>query len=831
MNFNVKKANIYSAIRWERISFLRLAHALRQMLFALFILIFILFLYGFVLEDFSRDTNRSLLGFSIILLVSYVSVHIKSSFFETKLKRPRLDTSIQKAFLGDHNLAEFLSFGAAKAANKAVRFGPSSTHLLYFLLKDDPRLETVFSRLLLDIDKVKRDLKRSLKINEESFEKAITESINIAVSKKHERITSGDLLSALAKVDEVFEEILLMSKLKKEDIDNLVIWLENIERKKMIAKKFWRYENLAKRGTLAKEWTAGYTITLDQYARDITNTIRKKDLEFVGHEDQIIIMERVLSRGETNNVLLVGEEGTGKKSMIYALAKKSLLGIGLPGINYKRFVELDMPALLAKLGSLDEVEHVLDKIFQEVILAGNIVLVINDMHNYIGQTPKPGIVDISGIIAPYLRLPQFQIIGITNYEGLHRNIQKNPSILSLFGKVEITSVLPEKTLILLQYLTFSLEKKHKIFISYPAIREIIDLTDRYFPSLHFPEKAMDVLDEVSVYVANLKKEKIVLPKHVAKIISEKSEIPVGEIESKEREILLNLEGLIHRRIINQKEAVKEVSTALRRARSDVTVRKGPMGTFLFLGPTGVGKTETCKALAHFYFGSEKKIIRLDMSEFQSIEDIKRLIGSEKAPGLLTTPVKESPFSLILLDEFEKADRNISNLFLQVLDEGHITDGMGRKVSFKNTIIIATSNAGYKIILQALKEKDHWQTVKQKILDYIFENKIFRPELINRFDATVVFSPLSKDNLLDISQLMLNSLKKNLMDKGIEFIITEELKKKIVELGYNPVFGARHMRRVIQDKVENVLASALLSKQLERGHKVSIDPQTFTLIIE
>lgn len=830
MNFNVKKAKIYSAIRWERIFFLRFARALEQMFFALFLILFLLFLYGFALEDFSRNTNRALLGSSIILFVLYISIHIKSSFFETKLKKPTLDKNIQEALLEDYNLAEFLSFESAKAANKAVRFGPSSTHLLYFLLKDSSKLERIFSRLLLDIEKVKKELKRSLKINEESFEKAIVESINIAVSKKHKRVTSGDLLSALAKVDETFKEVLLMNKLKKEDIDNLVIWLENIERKKMLARKFWRYENLAKRGTLAKEWTAGFTITLDQYSRDITDSIRKKDLEFIGHEDQIKIMERTLSRGETNNVLLVGEEGTGKRSMIYALTKKSLLGKSLPGVNYKRFIELDMPALLARLGSLDEVESVLNQIFQEVVLAGNIILVIDNMHNYIGQTPKPGIIDISGIIAPFLRLPQFQIIGITNYEGLHRNIQKNPSILSLFGKVEVTSVLPEKTLILLQYLTFSLEEKHKIFISYPAIREIVNLTDRYFPSLHFPEKAMDVLDEVAVYVASLEKEKIVLPKHVAKIISEKSEIPVGEIEQKEREILLNLEGLIHRRIINQKEAVKEVSAALRRARSNVTVRKGPMGTFLFLGPTGVGKTETCKALAHYYFGSEKKIIRLDMSEFQSIEDIGRLIGSEKAPGLLTTPVKENPFSLVLLDEFEKADHNILNLFLQVLDEGHITDGMGRKVSFKNTIIIATSNAGYKIILQSLKEKDNWSTVKKKILDYIFENRIFRPELINRFDATVVFSPLSKDNLLDISQLMLNKLKKNLKDKGLEFIITEELKTKIVELGYNPVFGARHMRRVIQDKVENVLASALLSKQLERGQKVSIDPQTFILII-
>jgi len=528
--------------------------------------------------------------------------------------------------------------------------------------------------------------------------------------------------------------------------------------------------------------------------------------------------------------LIVGETGTGKKSMVYNLAQKSLLGLSVPAVNYKRIVELNLSALLAQVNNIDEIEVFLDKIFQEVVLAGNIILVINEIHNYIGQEARPGIIDISGVISPYLRLPQFQIIGITNYEGLHRYIEKNSSILSLFSKVEISEISKQEILTLLEYLTFTLEEKYKLFISYPALREIVSLTDRYFPALHFPEKAINMLDEVAAYVGSITKDKILLPKHVSKIISEKSEIPVGEVETKEKEILLNLEGLIHQRIINQNEAVKEISTALRRARSEITVRKGSMGAFLFLGPTGVGKTETSKALAHFYFGDERKMIRLDMSEFQDIKDIQRLIGSKNEIGILTTPVRENPFSLILLDEIEKANHNILNLFLQVLDEGHLTDGFGRKVNFKNTIIIATSNAGYKVILEALKNKSSWNKVKERIINYLFENKIFRPEFINRFDAVVLFSPLSKENLLDISQIMFNKLKKNIKKKGIEFVITEELKEKIVELGYSPIFGAREMRRVIQDKVENILASAILSKEIEQGDRVSIDPREFKLII-
>ncbi|GAH99887.1 unnamed protein product, partial [marine sediment metagenome] len=322
--------------------------------------------------------------------------------------------------------------------------------------------------------------------------------------------------------------------------------------------------------------------------------------------------------------------------------------------------------------------------------------------------------------------------------------------------------------------------KYKKFVSYHALREIITLAARYLPALPFPKKAVGLLDEVIVYVSQTK-DKIVLPKHIAKIVSEKTQIPVGEIEIKEREVLLNLESLIHQRIINQDEAVNEVSSALRRARAEVTVRKGPMGCFLFLGPTGVGKTETSKALAEIYFGAEQRMVRMDMSEFQNVGDIPRLIGSPGEEGLLTTQVREDPFSLILLDEIEKAHPNILNLFLQVLDEGFLTDGLGRKVDFKNAIIIATSNAGYKIILEALREKAEWSGVKQKLLDYLFEKAIFRPEFINRFDAVIVFRPLSKENLLDIAELMFQKLKKNLKEKDIEFIITEALKEKIGEL--------------------------------------------------
>lgn len=800
---------------------------MKKILFSLFFVFVLLFLYGFFNQSFSKTSNSVLLGLTIIFLILWLGVHLKTAFFNQKLKNPRP----RQGFGGQaENIAEYLSFEVAKAVSQSV----SQTDLLYCILKDNPELGFVFSRLLLDINNVKKVLKPQFKLAKTSqgIEQAINEAFKISQNRGHLRIEAGDVLTVLAESEPNFKEILIDYKLKAKDIENLTWWLESLKKRIAQKKKWWDYQNLMKKGTLAKEWTAGYTLTLDKYSTDWTEIAKKQGFpDIIGHDQEIEQTERILARQEYNNVLLIGQPGSGRKGIVQGLVRKAVLGQSLSDVNYKRVVELDLSGLLAETTDSEEVEIVLDKIFQETISAGNVILVINEFHNFIAVKPGPGRIDISGVISSYLHLPQFQIVAVTSFVGLHQNIEQNPSILNLFEKVEVSETQEKDTLMILENLALNLEQKHKVFVSYPALREIIALTKRYLSSQPFPKKAIDLLDEAMIYVKRSTKDKALLPRHIAKIITEKTEVPVGEMESKEKETLLNLEELIHQRIINQSEAVKEVSTALRRSRAEVSSKKGPMGTFLFLGPTGVGKTETSKALAQIYFKSEASMIRLDMSEFQSVNDIPRMIGGRGEEGLLVTPVIENPFSLILLDEIEKAHPNILNLFLQVLDEGFLTDGQGRKVDFKNSLIIATSNAGYQIILQALKEKTDWPDVKQKLLDYIFEQGTFRPEFINRFDAVVVFGPLSKENLLDIAQLMLDSLKKNLKEKGIDFNITSALKEKIAELAYDPRFGARAMKRVIQDKVENVLASALLSGELTRGDTAEVDPQSFKLKIK
>ncbi len=838
INFELKSTAIYQALKWEK--YFKLVGLLRK--FLIFVLIVVL-LQGF----FSNPINYRLL---VAVLSLFVIFWLKGLFFGLKLKNPRLKYRLTGVVEGpeEFNLASFLSFEAARAVKKTLDFCKkrklsqiNSTTLFYFLLSEkDLKLNFIFSRALLSIKEIKKGLGEYLKslrgegfeqVFSPEFENTILEAAKIAQKKGNIRIEMGDILAGMSQYDPVFKKILITANLKKEDIENLSWWVENLDRKIRENKKFWEWKNLIKRGSIAKDWAAGFTITLDQFSTDWTEVIKKRGFEdIIGHKRELEQIETILSRGEINNVLLVGEPGSGRLSILHALAMKSLFSLSASQVNAKRVVSLDITSVLSRTTSQEEAEVTLDNIFRETISAGNVILVIDDFHNYIGQEQRPGIIDISGVISPYLPLSSFQIVAVTNYQGLHRNIEPNTSILNLFEKVEVSEISEQETILLLENKVLPLEYKYKKFIPYPALRDIVKYSARYIQNIPFPKKALDLLDEISVYASRYIKSPVIMPDIVSRVISDKTQIPVGEVAKEERETLLNLENLIHQRIINQEEAVNEISAALRRARADITVRKGPMGTFLFLGPTGVGKTETSKALAEVYFGNENRMVRMDMSEFQNISDISRLIGSTEEEGFLTTQVRENPFSLILLDEIEKAHKNILNLFLQVLDEGYLTDGLGRKVSFLNTIIIATSNAGYQIILDALKKEKQMSDIKGELLDYLFKEAIFRPEFVNRFDAVVIFKSLTKENLLQIAGLLLEKLKKNLAVKDIGFIVTDALKEKIVDLGYDPIFGARQMRRVIQDKVENPLATAVLSGELKAGDKVEVDPKSFKLKI-
>ncbi len=845
-NFDTRTTEVSRSLRIYSFPLFKYAKILTQLFLLLFIISLFLIgfsFFGFILESTAVKIPILFFFFFILFLEIFL-------FTELKIKIGKIH-----AFPSDiisapdnYNLAEFLSMksceiveGAIKICKKKKLSEISSEALFYSALIKNKDVQILITRLGIDLKKLQIDLKnylekqqRQQKFNvlpSESFQKTIEESVKIAVEREYNIIGEKEMLVALAKQDEFFKKVLVEHDLKEKDVENITLWLEILEDRIDQNKKFWTKENLSRFGSLGKDWASGFTVTLNRFSIDWSKIIGKNIFnEIIGHKKEIDEVEIVLAKSSLSNALIVGDEGVGRKSIIQALARRCYLGTGLAELHGKRVVELDMVALLSQIQDLEKLEAILDQIFSEVLAAGNVILVIDQLDNFVEQkVQKPGAVDISSILSKYLALPSFHFVGITSFDGLHRKLEQNASFLEYFRKIEVLEVSELETIRILQNLALEMERKYNMLIIYPSIREIINLTGRYLPSTPFPKKAIDVLDEAVIYVKSLK-EKVVLPSHIAKIISNKTQIPMGKMEFKEKSVLLNLENLIHKRIINQEEAVNEISIAMRRSRSGLSSKKRPMGVFLFLGPTGVGKTETAKALAEIYFNGEEKMIRLDMSEFQNISDIPRLIGQVspiEEQGLLTTPVRENPFSLILLDEIEKAHPNILNLFLQVFDEGYITDGQGRKVIFTNTIIICTSNAGAALIFQQIESGNKIE--KDKVFDFLFQQGIFKPEFINRFDAAIFFHSLTKENLLDIAQLLLASLQKNLKEKDIDFKITDALKEKIVELSYKPEFGARQMRRVVQDNIENVIAEALLSDKITKGDIIEIDPDEFKII--
>lgn len=837
--FNLKKSEIYQAVLWEKLLLFRWAGLLKNLFFVVAgvcLFGFLVLVIGEDIFEVKDEILKIVMGWGILGLALAVLFWYIDLFFEKKIKLPSLKNTLSLALSGqgEINIAQFLDFEAAKALSLAKQ---KPEHLLYSFLKTEPKeVQFVFNRALIDRRNLTKKLLQRIASQGDNFKAPFEDIISAAASNALEKgsqtIGVGDFLSCLAAEDPIFQETLIEHNLKPDDIKELCSWFERSDKKQRQLKKFWDYNNLLKYGALGRDWASGYSLVLDEYSTDLGLVMqRNRFREIVGHKKEIKQIERILSKSTQNNVLLVGMFGTGRASMVEGLAQRVFLGQSSEVLNYKRIIALDLDQLASRIASQERVEQALNQCFQEVVRAGNIVLVIEDFHRFLEQesaVAKPGVINIAGVLAKYLQRSDFQIIAVTDYDGLHRVIEASSSILELFEKVEAPEISPAEALHLLENYTPLFEQKYHQFISFAALREILDLTTRYIQDIPLPKKALDVLDEAITWLSQNEKESVLTREHIKTIVAQRIELPLETMAEQEKEALLNLEELIHKRIIDQEEAVVKVSEALRRARVDIKERQGPMGGFLFLGPTGVGKTETCKALASIYFRSEERMIRLDMSEFQDLEDIKRLIGSHQEPGLLTAPVRETPFSLVLLDELEKAHPQILNLFLQVLDDGRITDGRGRVVDFKNTMVIATSNAGAELIRQDLAEDKEMDIVKKDLLDHLLRQGIFRPEFINRFDDVIVFKPLSRQDLLDISQLLLSKLQKHLQNKGIEFIITPELKEKIVELSYSPEFGAREMKRVIQDKVEDPLAEAILRGDLKRGDRIVVNPRDFTL---
>ena len=637
------------------------------------------------------------------------------------------------------------------------------------------------------------------------------------------------------------------------------------------------------------------TPMLDQYSRDLTKLASENRLDpVIGRNNEIQRVIQILSRRGKNNPCLIGEPGVGKTAIVEGLAQRIEMGLVPDPVAQKRVVTLDLSGMVAGSKYRGEFEERIKRVIREVIHAGNILLFVDEIHTIIGAGGAEGALDASNILKPSLARGEIQLIGATTIEEYRKHIEKDAALERRFQPVTVEEPDREEAIEILKGLRSHYEEHHQVEITDSGVEAAVDLSMRYINDRFLPDKAIDLMDEASskvrlggykvpgqieeleqkmkqcdrdleqllmegnieeaslisgekqemeeTYEKLLKKYKrdarrkklVVGPEEMADIVSGWTKIPVKKLEEGEAARLRRLEKTLHKRVVGQEEAVSAVAKAVRRGRVGLKDPKRPIGSFLFLGPTGVGKTEITKALADAMFGDEQAMIRVDMSEYMEKHSVSKMIGSPPGyvgydeGGQLSEKVRRNPYSVILFDEIEKAHPDVFNILLQVLDDGHITDAQGRKVDFKNTIIIMTSNAGAQAIISPKKlgfgagedEKQNYERMKSGVMEEV--KRIFKPEFLNRIDDTIVFRSLDKEDMKKIVTILSQTLIDRCKTKmGITLSIKDSVKVYIVEKGYEPKYGARPLRRKIQNEIEDTLAEEILEGKIKKGDAVDV----------
>jgi len=597
-------------------------------------------------------------------------------------------------------------------------------------------------------------------------------------------------------------------------------WFENFYQRHFQKRKWWQLSNLLSYPPLAYDWTAGYTPTLDQYTMNLSESnYYSSRSSIIDRQKEIEQIERILSKSNFANVIVCGEEGVGKHTIIDAISKKIYEGKISPVLAYKRILKLNMEKILSEFTDEKKRENFLEELLLEASEAKNVIILIDNIDRYLSS--GEGRIDLTTTIEKFAKTDKIQFICITDPFAYQKFIYPNEKISRIFEKVDVYEIsIEEAEKIILDNFEI-LESRHLVFFPYETIKNAINKANFYITEIPFPEKAIDLLDLAAVFqrkkLSLLEKQwTIVLPEAIDEVIQEKTHIPTSITPALSKK-LLNLEKILSSQIIQQDEAINQLAQALRRSFLLLGKRKKPLASFLFLGTTGIGKTETAKALSNLFFGSEKYLLRFDMSLYQTKEEIDNLIGSIDTgnPGLLTKTIREQPYGVLLLDELEKADKNLINIFLTLLDEGYFIDGFGKKVDGKNLVIIATSNAGADFIYS--------QNHSFNLIDELINRQIFSPEFLNRFDGVVVFKPLSTQSIFDLGKKMVEKIKQDLYQLyQVKIKINENLLIKIIKENYNEKFGARNLERILREKIEDRLAKIILSKKTKEEELIEIN---------
>ena len=641
------------------------------------------------------------------------------------------------------------------------------------------------------------------------------------------------------------------------------------------------------------------TETLDKFSRDMTALAKKNKFDpIVGRDKEIERIVQILSRRTKNNPCLVGDPGVGKTAIVEGLAQKIAEGNVPNTLKNKRIVGLDLSAMVAGSKYRGEFEERMKKAMDEVKADGNIILFVDEIHTIIGAGAAEGAIDASNILKPALSRGEIQLIGATTLEEYRKHIEKDAAFERRFQPVKVEEPDEQAAVAMLKALRDKYEMHHKVTISEDAIEAAVKLSARYVSDRFLPDKAIDLIDEAASRLrlktfsapdnvaemeeklAEMEKEKeaaikteefekaaeikraqdalraqwkeakkewennhenqaqVVTREEVAEVVSVWTGVPLQSLQEEESQRLLHLEDTLHQRVIGQSEAVKALAKAIRRGRVGLKDPNRPIGSFLFLGPTGVGKTELSKALAEALFGDEDAMIRIDMSEYMEKHSVSRMVGSPpgyvgyEEGGQLSEKVRRNPYSVVLFDEIEKASPDVFNVLLQVLDDGHITDGQGRKVDFKNTVIIMTSNAGARSIVEPKRvgftsmetEEQSYQNMKKNVMEEV--RHIFKPEFLNRIDDMIVFHSLTQEDILEIVKLMTRTVSKRIKENmDITVTFTDKALEKVAEEGYDKAFGARPLRRAIQSRIEDAFAEEYLMGNFKAGDKVSVGVKT------